>query len=281
MKKIIFLVSSFLFLTTSVMAQEYQSPRTLALGGAGRGAPLLNDSIYLNPSYASFTPIYSMSGGWTWFNNDSGKGRNYNLSVEDSRTELFQAGVGFTRREQNAALNFGASKQVIQRLGVGIGSKTIIDDTTNHKMTTDFMFATSFIATQWLYASLIVDNLLESDSAKQRNLYRSFFIGTKFIVVPEIQFYLDPHYAPNYAKGKKAGFSLGAEFAMLADFYLRGGRFQNTSVAYLNTYGSGFGLGLGWLGPKLNLEYAMNRVTSADNFASITTAQSLQLTIFL
>ena len=35
-----------LFSTGSALATDYHSPRTAALGGAGRAGPLLNDSIY-------------------------------------------------------------------------------------------------------------------------------------------------------------------------------------------------------------------------------------------
>jgi hypothetical protein len=274
-------VSLFIFFNLIPHAQaiEYQSPRTLALGGAGRGAPLLNDAIYLNPSYASFTPIYSIDTGYEWFDSDEAKGRNYNVSIQDSRTELFQAGIGFTRREQNAAINIGASKQVIPLLGVGLGSKTLIDDGTN-KMTTDFTFSTSFITSKYLYASFIIDNIVDGDSATARNLYRDFFIGTKIIVVKEVQVFIDPHYTPNYPYGKKFGWSAGIEFALLGDFYLRGGRFLDNEVTYLNTRGDGFGLGLGWIGPRFNLNYAMNRVTDSDAITPLTTSHSVDVTLF-
>src|SRR4051812_16097909 len=95
------------------LAIEYQSPRTLGLGGAGRGAPLLTDAIYLNPAYASFIASYSIHAGYPCF----AQGRNYNISIQAPRPELFQAGIVFPRREQNAAVNLGASKTVVDRLG--------------------------------------------------------------------------------------------------------------------------------------------------------------------
>ena len=42
------------FATPWANASDYQSPRTAALGGAGHASPLLNDAIYLNPSFSSF-----------------------------------------------------------------------------------------------------------------------------------------------------------------------------------------------------------------------------------
>jgi len=263
------------FLQSTALAVEYQSPRTLALGGSGRAAPLLNDAIYLNPSYGSFVPSYSLATGWNWYD----QGHNYNVSVQDSRTELFQAGAGFTHREQNSAINIGASKQVIQRLGVGIGSKTIIDNGTN-QMHTDFMYSTSFIATQWMYASIVIDNLIDNSDFQARNMYRNFFAAFKFIPTKEVQFFLDPLYTPNYPNGAKGGFSLGMEIGLMADFYLRAGRFQHAEVSFMDTRGEGFGLGLGWIGPKMNVDYSMNRVTGNDNQTPLTTSHSVALTLY-
>ena len=263
------------FILNPVFAVEYQSPRTLALGGAGRAAPLLNDAIYLNPSYASFTPIYSLYGGYNWFNG----GRNYNASIQDSRTELFQAGAGYTKREQNSAVNIGASKQIISRLGIGIGSKFILDNGTN-KTTSNFSISSSFIATSWMYSSIIIDNILEGQEDLSRNLYRTFFAAFKFIPTKQVEIFLDPLYSPKYSAGKKAGYSVGVEVGLMADFYIRGGKFQNGEVSYLNTRGNGFGIGAGWLGPKLNIDYAMNRVLSSDISSGLTTSQSVSTTVF-
>ena len=262
--------------TLPVFAVEYQSPRTLALGGSGRAAPLLNDAIYLNPSYASFTPVYAVSGGYEWFNG----GHNYNASVQDSLTELFQGGVGYTRREQNSALNFGASKQVIRRLGIGIGAKIIFDNNTG-KTTNNYSFSTSFIATEWMYSSLVVDNVLEYQGDRDRNLYRTIFIPFKFRPTKSIELFVDPLYSPSYTAGPKAGVSLAVEFALMADFYFRMGKFINGEVTYLNTRGDGFGIGAGWIGPKINIDYGMSRTLSADSNNPLTTIQSVAFTMFI
>lgn len=264
-----------LSLSTTVQAVEYQSPRTLGLGGAGRGAPLLTDAIYLNPAYSSFITSYSLHAGYLWFE----EGRNYNVSIQDSRTEMFQAGIGFTRREQNAVLNIGASRTVVDRLGFGLGSKIVFDDGTGER-TTNFLFSTTFLASNWMYASLIIDNLLEGDSSRARNLYRNFYLGFKFFALKELLIYVDPVYSPNYPYGNKAGFSAGAEFAMMADFFLRVGKFVDGEVAYLNTRGDGWGIGLGWLGPKVNFEFALHRVTSDHRQHKNHAAQTTSVTIF-
>ena len=273
--RLIIAISLAFFLNPSVYAIEYQSPRTLALGGAGRGGPLLNDSIYLNPAYASFSQTYSISGGYTWFNHL----RNYNASVQDARAEFLQAGVAYTKREQNAAFNIGASKMVVKRLGFGLGSKVILDNESN-KMTTDFIFSSSFIALPWMYASFIADNLLQKQDAKLRNLYRTFFLGLKLIPTKEVEFFLDPLYSPDYTAGNKAGYSAGVEIGILNDFYLRFGKFADAEISYLNTRGNGYGFGLGWIGPRINFDYAIHRVTSNHLGTALSTAHAVSTTMF-
>lgn len=276
MKKLLTtLVTGCVLLPLTSWAVEYQSPRTLSLGGAGRGAPMLTDAIYLNPAYSSFIASYSVSGGYLWFD----QGRNYNVSIQDSRTEMFQAGMGFTRREQNAAVSIGASKTVVDRLGFGLGGKFLIDDQSN-KVTSNLLFSTTFLATNWMYASFIIDNLLEGQASKDRGLYRDFYFGFKFFAMKELLFYLDPFYSPNYQGGNKAGFSLGAEFAMMSDFYFRVGKFIDAEVTYLNSRADGWAIGLGWLGPKVSFDYALHRVTADHRTQGIYTAHSGSITIF-
>src|SRR4051812_17667173 len=92
------LVSSILFGYATILpcsASDFQSARTAALGGAGHAAPLLNDSIYLNPSFESFLPTYT--GAANYFNHSAGAvdaegshelhGRGWNASLHDGKNE--------------------------------------------------------------------------------------------------------------------------------------------------------------------------------------------------
>ncbi len=266
---LIFTLVSSSYFAENATAVEYHSPRTLGLGGAGRATPLLNDAIYLNPSYASFAPVYSLSGSYTSINP---RGRNYHFSIQDSRTDLFQAGVGFTKREGDSAINIGASKLVVDRLGFGIGSKFIINDQTK-KMTSDFVFSTSYIGLQWMYSTFVIDNLFA-------NLDRTFYFGFKFIPTQNINIYLDPFYSPKYSGGNKAGYHFGMEFGLLADFFFRIGKYQDGEIPYLNTRGNGFGLSFGWIGPKLNLDYALSRAIQTHRGDTLTTVNSFAMTVF-
>ena len=119
----------------SASASDFHSPRTDALGGSGHASPLLTDAIYLNPSFTSFSNTHALSFDYLAYccgtvTTPQGisdyYGHNLNVSVLDgSPDSLFQAGAGFTRRDDASFVHLGASKSFLQKFGVGIGSKFI------------------------------------------------------------------------------------------------------------------------------------------------------------
>jgi hypothetical protein len=152
---------------TRSVAEDFRSPRTQALGGAGHAAPLLNDAIYLNPSFASFLPTYSISanGDWYDYNNDAYSGRLWNASIQDGRSEAFQAGIGYSHFEQGTLVSLGASKAATKQLGFGLGSKVYFPMGGGDRVG-DLTFSTEFVAKSWLQASFIADNLIQSSTAE-------------------------------------------------------------------------------------------------------------------
>jgi hypothetical protein len=252
-----------LFSTLSV-AEDFRSPRTQALGGAGHAAPLLNDAIYMNPSYGSFLPQYSLSGNYDWynFNNDSYSGKLWNVSIQDGRSETFQAGIGYTHLEQGSLVSFGASKAVTKELGFGLGSKLYFPTGTGQKIG-DLTFSTEFLAKKWLQASFIADNLVQTADAEANNFYREFTIGTKFSIMDMLFIYFDPHLAPDApsTNGSHFGHESAAELEVFEDLFLRGGFYKNSKIPSLGNRGDGYGLGFGWIGPRISIDYAFSHVT--------------------
>ena len=268
MKKF-FLGFLWLVIAASYPAQaaDYFSPRIAALGGAGHAGPLLNDAIYLNPSYASFLPTYALGLNYLTYTSaedvTAGKpqssGRNYSVSIQDGRSDMFQAGVAYTLREDGSFVHVGASKSLIQRLGVGIGAKFFFNNAalSNGK---DLILSTTGVPLDWLQVAGVVDNLLETSESKARGLYREYILGTKVNVDKILLIYIDPHYPPSLPSGQQFGHEAGVEFVMMSDLFLRLGQFNNASVPYLNSgIGRGYGLGAGWVGPRLSLDYGLSR----------------------
>jgi hypothetical protein len=250
--------------STPSVAEDFRSPRVQALGGAGHAAPLLNDALYQNPSFSSFLPEYSISGNMDWynFNNNAYSGRLWNASIQDGRSDVFQAGVGYTRFEQGSLAHIGASKALSKQLGFGLGSKIYFPVGTGDRIA-DMTFSTEFIAKKWLQASFIADNLVQTADAKANNFYREFTIGTKFSIMDLLYFYFDPHLAPDApsTNGSHFGHESAAELQLFEDLYLRGGFYKNSKIPSLNNRGDGYGLGFGWMGPRISLDYANSHVT--------------------
>lgn len=245
----------------SSQASDFHSVRTVGLGGAGHAGPTVNDAIVLNPSYGSLLKSYSMAFNYLWYKETDFSGRQLNVSLQDGMSELFQAGVSYTQRGDANLLHLGASKAVVERVGVGLGGKMIFPKDGSRKLIRDATLSTSGIPTDWLQLVGVVDNLFQSDEGKERGFYREFILGTKVNVQGIVLLYFDPHYTPNLPSGDTYGHELGAEFVLGSDFFLRLGMFRNSAVPMLaGARGRGFGFGLGWIGPRTSLDYGIQRV---------------------
>ncbi|MDR3605838.1 MAG: hypothetical protein P4M08_00490 [Oligoflexia bacterium] len=244
------------------------SPRTAALGGAGHAGPILNDAIYMNPSYAAFTPSYGLEANYLYYNSPAAPdgsedyhGHLTNFSVQDGRNPLFQAGVGYSLRDQGKLLNIGAAKAAIQQLGFGIGGKFYFPNSGSGFA--DTIVSTTFVATSWLQVAAIVDNAVQSSNAVAQGFYRQYILGTKLNVKSIMLIYADPHLTPNAPNQPMYGYETGVELTPFNDLFFRGGLFRNSATPELNNlYGRGYGFGFGWLGPRISLDYGLRHVVN-------------------
>lgn len=253
----------------AALAAEVQSPRTAALGGAGHAAPLLNDAIFMNPSFSSFLPTYSFGVNYATFSGtsealpnqtvgDPFRGRNFSVSIQDGRSELFQAGVAYTKRVDETMVHVGASKAVIKKLGFGLGAKFFFNDP-NKGSGRDGILSITGIPLPWLQASFIVDNVFQHQASMNRGLYREYILGTRFNVKNILIGYFDPHLTPELPGEKQFGYESGLEFVMMSDLFIRLGMFRNSVVPYLNSRSRGFGAGVGWVAPRISFDYGLSR----------------------
>ncbi|OFZ20607.1 MAG: hypothetical protein A2X94_11335 [Bdellovibrionales bacterium GWB1_55_8] len=261
----VFSVFALCLLASTAAASDFHSPRTAGLGGAGRAGPIMNDAIYLNPSFGALLPSYSVSINALYFRGPATEpdgssflhGRNLNASVQDGRSELFQAGVGYTRGESFNFLHLGASRAFVKRFGFGIGAKLIMPRGEDGKVVRDGTLSVSLVASEWLQVVGLVDNLFESGTTL--GLLREYALGTKINVSRIILFYFDPHIAPALTPASTFGHESGAEFVMASDLFLRVGAFRNAYIPFLESRADGYGLGLGWIGPRMQLDWGMTR----------------------
>lgn len=251
------------------ICEDFQSPRSAALGGAGHAGPLLNDSIYLNPSYSAFLPTYSLAGNFGWSNYQDGsyKYKIENASIQDGRSELFEAGLAYTHRDDGTFVHLGAGKALmVQRLAVGVGAKAFFPATngtvgSGDQHIFDSTFSATGVITPWIQASFIVDNLVESQTEQSYGLFREFIVGTKFNIQKIMIIYVDPHYTPDLTSFSKYGYEAGVEWPMFTDFFLRGGLFHSANIpALAGARGDGYSFGVGMMAPRCSIDYGLSRV---------------------
>ena len=255
----------FLIYCNAALASDFQSPRTAALGGAGHASPLLNDAIYLNPSFVSFLPTSSFALNYTRL---EGAGRNTNLSILDGRSELFQAGVGYTLQEDRRMIHFGGAKSFMEHYGVSFGGKFILPNGDAPQAIWDSSLSFTAIPGEFFQVALMLDNLKESEQARDAGFLREYILGTKFNFQNVVLVYFDPHLAPH--ADSRYGYELGLEFPCFNDVFLRAGQFKNSQLSAWNVRGEGYAFGLGWIAPKISFDFAIQRVTQPNQYRSAT-----------
>ena len=271
------ILSLFLFLGAPLaLATDYQSPRAAALGGASRANPILNDSIYLNPSFSSFLPTYSLALGWSTYRGTPQYGaRAYNISILDGRSPLFQAGVGYTVKDGGSHIHVAGAKAILERLSVGVGAKFFMSRDRDVRSAQDLSFGVTYIPNESFQFALVSENLLETEDGKSQNWNRNVILGSQFNVMNIFSLMVDGQYTPEISSNTRGGYALGAEFKVMSDFYLRGGTFQNMIVPFARAQGRGASFGIGWIAPRISLDYAFTRLLSSP-VAGIPSASSHQ-----
>lgn len=256
----------FYFWAAPLWASDYHSPRTTALGGAGHAGPLLNDAIYLNPSYTSFLPTYGISANYLHFTGPEDlHGHAVNASIQDGRSEMFQAGVGLTLSDDSRSIHVGASRAFVRRVGVGIGGKFIFPRDPSMPSLHDSTLSMTGIVTPWLQTVLVIDNVIESPDERALQMYRETIVATKINVMEIAMLYIDPHFTPHLPGDTQWGYEVGLELSSFRDLYIRFGKFKNAYVPNERRYADGFGLGIGWIGPRLSFDYGYGRVTQTQS----------------
>ncbi len=279
-------ILGLLFSLSNTYSSDFQTPRTMALGGSGHGAPLHGDPIYLNPSFTSFLQAYNLGFSYMFFNpnnpNDpissSFRGMEWNVSVIDGRSELFQAGVSFTRRQDFRMLHLAVSKAAMRNLSLGAGGKIFFPQDGSSNQIMDATFSATYLVNEMIQVAVIGDNLVESSTGLAQGLNREIILGTKINLSGIAMVYLDPHFYPTApASLPNYGHELGVELTIFKDLFIRGGSYKNSMVPFLGQKGSGWGAGLGWIAPRISLDYGF----SLSSEPVQATAHSLGFTVYL
>lgn len=259
----------FLILAATLGARAqatFRSPRTAALGGAGRANPVLNDSIYQNPSFASFLPVYSWSGNFKALG--EGRGRAYDLSVLDGRSELFQAGLAYEVRDLYRAFHVAASRKIDEKTTLGLGGRFYLSkDESRFAGYRDFSASATHVPFAWLQVAAVAENLDRSPE---------LVIGTRFRITERFMIYVDPHFRLSTSfKDPLIGHEIGAEFPIFKDLYFRMGGFRAGQISEIGGRANGVGYGVGWVAPRLSLDFSVEHLLVPVDQVSHTTGMTV------
>jgi len=289
------LLTHLLAMATYVYASDFHSPRTAALGGAGHASPLLNDAILLNPSFAAFLND-RVSAGFSYQNFEAPSvdsstqpegefsGRSYQVSLQDGRSPLFEAGVAYTRNPVGSSVHIGAARTFVQQFGFGVGAKLLFNEERT-VMDPNYSLSITGSLFQEIQFSITADNLINNLGRRSRGLLEEYTLGTKINIMDLLLFYIDPHYFPDpQVEQSDWGLEAGVEIVLMNDLFLRFGRYTNSQIPWIlnsglsaNPYGKGYGMGLGWLGPKISFDFSFARTSLPFSSSSYNMSATLYL----
>ena len=262
-----FFTSILCFSTLPAWALDAFTPRIAALGGAGRAGPLQNDAVFLNPGFSALVPNNSFSFDWLGYrsNDSTSHGRNYTVAAQDGRAEVLQAGAAYTLREDAAFIHLGLSHAFVRRFGFGIAAKHIMDPV-RKTSAQDGVFSLAAVPTDPLQLAFVIDNIIQSGLGMEHGCYRDYALGVKYNVQGIFLIYFDPQLTP--VLEDQFGYTAGLEFVFMSDLFLRMGKFKNITVPYIAARGDGYGLGFGWVAPRISLDYAFSRLTAPSPYSA-------------
>jgi hypothetical protein len=244
-------------------AADFHSARTQSLGGAGHAGPFMTDSIYLNPSFLAFQRNYAISGNYSRFDQGSRTNQEtWNAAVSDGANPFVQAGLAYTHRIDATMYHLATGYRLTPTTALGISGKA-------YHLRTEGIGDSKFNATisaTWaitpmIQTAFIFDNIFNEPTGKRFGNLRTFTLGSKFNIDQLLLIYIDPSWVQKPFSGEKSfGVQAGAEIPIFTDFFLRGGTFRSASIPEQARRGDGWGAGVGWIGPKLSLDYSYCRI---------------------
>ena len=255
---------SILLMTNKVgYSYDFIPARTLGLSTSGRGGPLLNDSIMVNPAFISFQNTMSFSGSYLWqrpyFGTPDDLNRAFHVSVIDAKNEYFNAGVAFTRRHDADLVHLALSKKITEAISVGVVGKkfvpkgtAIFTTETRPGSAYDLGASTAFVVPKEfigmpLQFGITSENLTSSSGKEALGGVKQVGAGGKLGLKDMLTVYVDHvRYFPKQS-GSWSNSSLGAELALGLEFFARGGLLGFTE--------KGWSAGFGWYGPKISIQY--------------------------
>ena len=240
-------------------------PRTLALSGNMTARINLNESIYYNPASSAHSRCSSIDGGVAWNKIPSIDGRSdtYFANALDTEGGIFGGGLGYSKRSISSGASEWGLNGIINKLAfnnklaLGVGISYLSYDQLGQKYNNlNTNFGLLWLVTQKSIIGATAYNLLGDKHGIET---RSIAFGFRQTIWDFFSFDLD--FEHRFIKKTTFGGALELLYNNGFMITLSGKRNQ-----YLKN--SSWGMGLGYVGPKISLIYGtMNAISAPYSFA--------------
>jgi len=261
-----------LFLTTAnARVHDYETTRLKSTAGAGVGSILMDEATVLNPAPIAFytnSALYVSQAGIDVTNQDdpsapavSSKMRGFIIS--DSKGGL-NGSISLFKQEENGDFR----ERMAVSLASPMGDKSAFGIT--YRKSTDLNITDKGQVTD-KYSQIVVGvihaitpetsiGLLAIDPLKAKAEDTKGIIGIQYLYKGFISLMFDigSDYTQNLSD--ELLYRAGIQFKVLNDFYLRVGLFDDKGLGE-----KGNGLGVGWVQPKLVIDFALKNTSVFDN----------------
>lgn len=251
-------------------ARAIDSPLVQGLSGAGRsGIP--REGVFTNP--ASVALLTSSSSYFIYTKpkiaDFNAGGRATSIGAYDGENPVIKGGLGYSSvarartssgvqvYEDRSEIRFSAGRMVSGGIAGGLAARYV----TKREGESETKFLQGDLGMIFpLFADMRAGITYENLAEKENEAPPSMAGGVQYTLGSGVQVFADgARHLKGPAKGKNS-WSLAAEFSLVADFILRGGRFQDG-------YGAkkGWSMGLSWIGPRASFDYAMRKTSETHS----------------
>jgi len=256
--------------------RNWQTTKTSALGGAGIAVPTMLEGLYLNPAmFAFFTnssfsfqkkdatlePV-STSRNAQFGNTKPPEG--FSAAITDG-SNTAKGGFSYTDQEESGTerkkYSFGFANTIDGNSALGVSYSYVQEEfmeganALSSKLHVGSIGYINIISPQLSYA------IVWNDPAWADRLNSKTVLGINYSPFERLTLLLDFGHDIKRSVNKTFYYAIAAEVEVYTDIYARYGIFQDK---IFNIEGQGFGLG--WVGPRLGLEFAMKTTKRKDDF---------------
>lgn len=286
------ILTVFVFFSAPTLAEpirDHQTTRLKATAGTGVGSFLMDEATILNPASLGFFNISSIyyqrnKGDITAPEGLEGRSSNYTDTAIIASDAKGDTGGSFSyinqKRgpERRKSLSVSMAKPFRKKSALGVTYRRISDknlvensfDTTSSERYNEFSVGVIHALNEFFSIGILVD-----DPFKSRTDSTFATIGFQYLFHDYIVLMFDVGSDYTRDLGDTSAYRGAIQVMFYNDFFLRAGFFKDNGKSE-----TGNGMGLGWVGPRLLAEFAIQNIDIDSREQPFRSAQDIKETSF-